>query len=296
MAGLSDYSAQAFLNWMTGTSPIPALASRYLALFTAAPTADAGTGGTEVSTSSTGYARVQVAGALAAAAAFTTSSTTITMGAANPGWVVAGMNVYDNTAGANIGTVASYTSTTLTLTAAASHASSGSTDSLVFSAFPASAASSGTEPATTPASSTNTNATISFAQATATWGTVVAWGIYDAATAGDLLCWDYLGNYKWVPFTCTSATPGVMTTDSTTDAPANGSSIVVTAKFGGTLPTTSGSWSGLLTTAGLSTNTFNAGVTTTSTGAGQFRQVTQQSIPANVTASFASGTLVVSAA
>jgi hypothetical protein len=33
-----------------------------------------------------------------------------------------------------------------------------------------------------------------------------------------------------------------------------------------------------------------------STGAGQFRQVTQQSIPANVTASFASGTLVVSAA
>jgi hypothetical protein len=105
---------------MTGTSAMPALASRYLALFTAAPTADAGTGGTEVS--GTGYARVQVAGALAAAAAFTTSSTTITMGAANPGWVVAGMNVYDNTAGTNIGTVASYTSTTLTLTAAASHA------------------------------------------------------------------------------------------------------------------------------------------------------------------------------
>jgi hypothetical protein len=69
MAGLSDYLAQAVLNFMTGTSPMPALASRYLALFTAAPTADAGTGGTEVSTSSTGYARVQVAGALAAAAA-----------------------------------------------------------------------------------------------------------------------------------------------------------------------------------------------------------------------------------
>jgi hypothetical protein len=75
---------------------MPALASRYLALFTAAPTADAGTGGTEVSGT---YARVQVAGALAAA--FTTSSTTITMGSANPGWVVAGMNVYDVTAGRN---------------------------------------------------------------------------------------------------------------------------------------------------------------------------------------------------
>ena len=116
MAGLSDYSAQAFLNWMTGNSPVPALASRYLALFTAAPTADAGSGGTEVSTSSTGYARVQVAGAIAAAASFTTASTTITMGAANPGWVVAGMNVYDTTAGANIGTVQSYSGTTLTLT------------------------------------------------------------------------------------------------------------------------------------------------------------------------------------
>jgi hypothetical protein len=71
MAGLSDYLAQAVLNFMTGNSPMPAIASRYLALFTAAPTADAGTGGTEVSTSSTGYARVQVAGAIAAAAAFT---------------------------------------------------------------------------------------------------------------------------------------------------------------------------------------------------------------------------------
>jgi hypothetical protein len=294
MAGLSDYLAQAVLNFMTGNSPMPALASRYLALFTAAPTADAGTGGTEVS--GTGYARVQVAGALAAAAAFTTSSTTITMGAANPGWVVAGMNVYDTTAGANIGTVLSYSGTTLSLTAAASHASSGSTDSLVFSAWPAAAASSGTEPATTPANATNTNATISFAQATATWGTVVAWGIYDAVSSGNLITWDYLGNNKWVPFTCTSATPGVMTTDSASDAPANGSSVVVTAKFGGTLPTTSGSWSGLLMTAGLSGNTFNAGVTTTSTGAGLFRQVTQQSIPANVTASFASNTLTISLA
>jgi hypothetical protein len=296
MAGLSDYTAQAQLNWITGNSPMPALGSRYLALFSAAPTADAGTGGTEVSTSSTGYARVQVAGALAAAAAFTTSSTTITMGAANPGWVVAGMNVYDATAGANIGTVSSYTGTTLTLTAAASHASSGSTDSLVFSAWPAASASSGTEPSTTPANATNTNATITFGQATVSWGTVVAWGIYDAATAGDLLCWDYLGNYKWVPFTCSSASPGVLTTDSASDVPVNGSSIVVTAKFGGTLPTTSGSWAGILTTAGSSTNTFSAGVATTSTGAGQFRQVTQQSIPANVTASFASGTLTVSAA
>jgi hypothetical protein len=97
---------------------------------------------------------------------------------------------------------------------------SGITDSLVFSVWPAAATSSGTELSVRPASVTNTNATISFAQVTASWGTVVVWGIYDAVTAGDLMCRDYLGNYKWVPFTCTSASAGVMTTDSTTDAPA----------------------------------------------------------------------------
>jgi hypothetical protein len=43
MAGLSDYLAEAVLNFVTGSSPIPALGSRYVALFTAAPTTDAGT-------------------------------------------------------------------------------------------------------------------------------------------------------------------------------------------------------------------------------------------------------------
>jgi hypothetical protein len=38
MAGLSDYLAQAVLNFVTASSPMPALAPRYLALFTTAPT------------------------------------------------------------------------------------------------------------------------------------------------------------------------------------------------------------------------------------------------------------------
>jgi hypothetical protein len=50
------------------------------------------------------------------------SSTSITLSAAAPSWVVAGMNICDTTAGANIGTVASVSSTTVTLTAVASHA------------------------------------------------------------------------------------------------------------------------------------------------------------------------------
>ena len=50
--------------------------------------------------------------------------------------------------------------------------------------------------------------------ATAAWGTVVAWGLFDALTSGDNLWWDWLGNYKWIPFTMTAASPGVVTTDS----------------------------------------------------------------------------------
>jgi hypothetical protein len=70
-------------------------------------------------------------GAFAAASSFTTSSTTITMAKAPPSWVAAGMTVFDNTNSQAIGTVQSVSSTTVTLTAAASHASSGSADSLL---------------------------------------------------------------------------------------------------------------------------------------------------------------------
>jgi len=294
MSGLSDYSAKNVMAYLTGQAGMPSLPSIWLALFTTAPTADAGSGGTEVSGGS--YARVQVAGALIAGASFTTSSTSLTLASSAPSWLVAGMNVYDATNSQQIGTILTVSGTSVTLTAAASHGSSGSSDSLVFSAFAPPSASSGSEPATTPASIVNTNATITFAQATANWGTVTSWGLYDASSSGDLLWWDYLGNYKWLPFTCTSASPGVLTTDSTADAPANSSSIVVTSKYGGTLPTTGGSWAGVLTTANLSGATFTAGVNTTSIGGGMFRQVTQQSIPTNVTAGFASGSFTLTLA
>jgi hypothetical protein len=277
---------------------MPLIGSRFLALFTTAPTSNAGTGGTEVSGGA--YARVQIAGALSATTTITSGSTTTITMPTNPGWVVPGMNVFDLTnapANGQIGTVLTYSGTLLTLVAAAAHSGTGATDSLQFSAWPASTASVGTEPATTPASVTNTGAVISFLQATANWGTVTSWGLYDTlASATNLITWDYLGNFKWIPFTCTSASPGVLTTDLAADAPVNGTPCVVTAKLGATLPTTAGSWAGVLTSAGLSTNTFNLGVNTTSTGGGQFRQITQQIIPQNVTASFASSTFTLTLA
>src|SRR5580704_13018575 len=103
MSGLSDYLAQKLLNYACGVeNGLGTLPSVFLALFTTAPTSDAGTGGAEVAGGS--YARVQVAGTVAATASFTTGSPNITM-TSNPGWVLPGFNVYDETNGQQLGTV-----------------------------------------------------------------------------------------------------------------------------------------------------------------------------------------------
>lgn len=296
MPGLPDYNAQRLLDDVTGRAPLSTSStSRFLGLLTAAPTGDAGaTGATEVSGGA--YARVQVAGQLAAGASFTTSSTTLTLGSTAPAWLLAlgtngsNVNVYDNTNNQQIGTVSSISGTTVTLTGTAAHASSGSADNLQFSAFPASSASSGSEPSTTPANAANA-AAIPFAQATASWGTVIAWFIADASSSGNWLFWDYLGNYSWLPATMSSASPGVVT------AHAHGYSaadpVIASAKPGGTIPSFSQSnLTGVLAVVGPATDTFtvtNSGTAVNTSGTGDFmvRKIVQQSIPTNVTASFA---------
>ena len=285
MTGLTNYAANAALNWVTGQTPMPALPNVWLALFTAVGT-DAGTGFTEVG-AGVGYTRIQVAGNLAATASFTAAVATWSM-TSNPGWVVPGMSVYDTTNGFFIGTVLTYVGTTLTLTANAAHASSGAADNLTFSMFP-----QGT--GTAPASSANT-AAVSFAAAIgAGFGTVIAWGLYDAVTAGNLLEWDFLGNFNWLPFEMPTAS-------GTVTAKANGYSsndpVVFTAEYGGTLPSLS---TGVMTAYQISfvgtpaTDTFVPNTTSgpatpfvsTSSGSGMVRKIVQQSIPAGVTASFA---------
>jgi len=295
MTGLTNYSADNLLNNITGQIAQPVTPSVFMALFTAVGT-DAGTGFTEVSTSGTAYARTQVAGSVAATASFTTGSANVTM-TTNPGWVVPGMTVYDTTNSQAIGTVSTYVGTALVLTANALHASSGSTDSLTFSAFPNA---SGTAP-----SSTTNGAAVAYAAATgAGFGTVIAWGLYDALTAGDLLAWDFLGNFPWLPFE-------VPTASNLVSVKANGFAsndpIVFTAEYGGTLPTLStGTWTGYTVNfvATPATDAINVDTTTgpatacvtTSSGSGMLRKIVQQSIPAGVTPSFASGTIVISAA
>ena len=277
MPGFSDFQAQAALNDALGPIPSSTAYSRFLALFTTAPTGGSGSGGVEVSAS--GYARIQIAGRLTAGAG--SSGTTVNLGSSAPAWLTAlgtngsGVNVYDATTSTQIGTVSTISGTTVTLTATAGGTVS-SGDALQFSAFPQAAASSGTEPSITPVSGTS-GAQISFAAFAASSGTITitALGVYDAATGGNLRAWDYLnlsGAGKWSPFACSSASPGVLTV--TDQSFANGTSVVVAVKFGSLPSLASGSWSGLLTVGGVSGSTFNVGLNTTSAGDGMIRPVT----------------------
>jgi len=137
-------------------------------------------------------------------------------------------------------------------------------------------------------STTSNGADLIFPTASGSWGTVIAVGAYDAPSGGNLLWWDYLGNFSWLPFTCSSASPGVLT------APAHGYSnadqVVVSAEYGGTLPTTGGSWSGLLTVASATTDTFTAGVNTTGTGNGSVRKVSSLAVTSGQAPRLAGGT------
>lgn len=142
-----------------------------------------------------------------------------------------------------------------------------------------------------PSSNSNVNA-ITFPTSTGSWGNVIAWGIYDASSSGNLLYWDFLGNCPWVPFSVTAANPGVLTaigiTAGSSPVLANSDIVVVTSEYGGTLPAALVQYA-QLTVAGLSADTFNVGTTTATTGDGMVRKVVVQAIPINVTPSFAGG-------
>lgn len=298
MSGLSDYSSKLQLGWLTGQQPFPSAPSVFLALMTAVDT-DAGTGGTEVTGGS--YARVQVAGTLTAGGTISTGSATFSLGASAPAWLTAlgtngsGVSVYDVTVGAFIGTVQSISGTTVTLTANAAHAGSGSTDSLLFSAF---SVPSGSAP-----SSVTNGASITFPQATASWGTVIGFELRDASSSGNLLAWDYLGNFAYLPSFVPAASPALF--DVKAHGYAANDTVVWSNEFGGTAPTLSaGVLTGLLTvqSAGLATDAFelaSSGPTVlnaSASGSGMVRKVLQQPIAINVTASFAASALTISAA
>lgn len=161
---------------------------------------------------------------------------------------------------------------------------------------------SGSNPTEVPDSISN-NAALTFPTATGSWGTVIAYGAFDASTLGNLLFWDYLGNFSWLPCTVSSASPGVITAHAHGFSAAD--NVIFTTEYGGTIPTFSQSnFTGTLAVVGPTTDTFTVtnaatAVNTSSTGNGMIRKIVPQSVVNGVQVSFAGGTpgaLVVTAA
>jgi hypothetical protein len=148
---------------------------------------------------------------------------------------------------------------------------------------------------TSPSTESNASS-LTFPAATASWGTIIAVGLYDALTSGNLLAWDYLGNFNWSPVTITAASPGVVT------FPANGfsaaDSIIFTTEFGGAAPTVSaGSLSGTLTVISPTTDTFTmqngaTAINTSTSGSGMIRKITPLVVNTGGIPTFGAGSLV----
>lgn len=104
MSNLSTYASDKVLDHLFGgsayTQPTP-----YLALFTTTPTMPAGTGGTEVSTSGTAYARILLTSSNMAAASSESkaNSAIIAFVTATASWgTVVGAGVYDAITSGNL--------------------------------------------------------------------------------------------------------------------------------------------------------------------------------------------------
>lgn len=151
-------------------------------------------------------------------------------------------------------------------------------------------------PAAAPPPLLANSAAIAFPAAAASWGTIVAAGLYDAATGGNLLLWDWLGAHSWRPCTITGASPAVVTLPA--HGYAAGDTLAFTAVFGGAAPGVSqGSLAGPLAAAGPLANdtlTLMSGgtaVATSGSGNGMLKKVVPQSVPAGVNLVFWPGAL-----
>jgi hypothetical protein len=289
MSGFTNYTSAAALAWVSGLTAMPALPAVWLGLFTAVGT-DAGTGFTEASGNN--YARTQVAGNAATNNTTASGNATLHFGT-TPAWVVAGMTVTDASAAVIPAgtTVLSTTGTTVTMSANATGGGVGNGDTINFSAF---GAASGTSP-----SVATSTAAVTFAQSGAGggFGTIEAFGLFDALSTGNLLEWDYLGNFSWLPCSVSSASPGVITTKAHGYSAAD--SVIFSTEYGGTAPSFSqGNFTGVLSVnSSPATDTFTVNqsatsVNTSSTGDGMVRKITQQATVANMVLSFAAGQLL----
>jgi hypothetical protein len=136
----------------------------------------------------------------------------------------------------------------------------------------------------------------------AAWTGIVAWGLFDAVTSGNLLWWDFLGADPWFPCSISLASPGLVTaigiTAGSSPALANGDSVVFTAEYGGALPAILTQYTAY-TVAGLAADVFNVSQNTAAASCCNVRKITSQTIGIGSAATFtggAPGTLVLAAA
>lgn len=154
------------------------------------------------------------------------------------------------------------------------------------------AAASGTSPCTIQNSTT-----LAFVTATADWGIVTAFGLYDAATLGNLLCWDYFGNYAWRPAVVSAASPAVITLPNHGFVAAD--IVQWSVEHGGANPTfTASNFTGALSVVSPATDTFtvtNGGtaVNTSSSGNGMVRKLVAQAIINGAAATFPPASLII---
>jgi hypothetical protein len=159
----------------------------------------------------------------------------------------------------------------------------------------------GSEPGVSPAQTSNAS-DILFTTAIGTWGTVLGFFITDSSVigAGNNLYWDYLGNFNWLPATVNSASPAVITAP--VHGYSNGDNVVITTKYGGTLPTFSQSnFTGVLTVANATANTFTVtnaaiAVNTSSSSDIQVRKISSINVILGNQIKIAAGSLIITSA
>lgn len=143
-----------------------------------------------------------------------------------------------------------------------------------------------------PSLISNANA-INFATPTANWGNIIAFGLFDALTAGNLNAWDFFGSFNWLPATVSAASPGLITAHA--HGFLAGDLVEWSTEYGGTTPSFSQSnFTGPLTVVSPTTDAFTVtngatAVNTSSTGNGMVRKLTPQAINSGIQASFPAG-------
>jgi len=130
---------------------------------------------------------------------------------------------------------------------------------------------------------------ITFAQASADWGTIVAFGLFDASTSGNLLYWGWLGTDDGDLFTATVA--DVLTAPG--HSVVNDNVVRILIVPGGTLPTglTEGTTYFVISQSGdtfsLSTTQGGGAVNITASGSGLVAKITTKPVLNGDTPSFA---------